>query len=311
MATKSKLEIGKQIKFQTNNGAIVGTVIGKNDKSNFILRVDKRSPVKGFPLGAYDESIVTDYVEDRYTKGLKSYTYWHISPLEEVEEATEADLLPDGKAEEKLEAKAVLKAEQPAMAESRFDGSQWQTQTIKFTGSDEQKKEMKPMSDKKSATQIMKADGQNAAYRVAGKRLGQGANLAITKMFKSMLPETHGEAVESIMKTPAGTMITQLALGWGLTYAPGPAQDARIQKLAEEFRVQGTAEGMDLVVGGLMEHLKPMLNDALQMLPGSETTTQARVATTIETKAPALTEENEEMGLEDIQAEPKRAAAGK
>lgn len=317
------LETGKTVKFWTNNGPIVGTVIGKNDTSNFILRVDKRSPVQGFSIGSGEEHLIKEYAGLEYKKNIKSYTYWHISQEQEVEEATEKDLLPDPKEEERRlkeldeierqrdinrqidreverrieKVQQELKAQQAAEAQAQAEST---TETAS--------KEIK-MSDKKSAMQLAKSDAHQAAFRTAGKKISQGANVALTKMFQGMLGPEHGAAVEAIMSTPAGTMLTQLAMGWGLTYAPGPAQDSRIQKLAEEFRVQGTATGMEIVVDGLMQHLTPVLNEALKMLPGAENTTNTRIAT--ETSAPAIAADAEEHGLDDLAAEPKRAAAGK
>ena len=296
----SKVEIGKQIKFQTNAGAIVGKVVGQNDNQNFILKVDKRSPVKGFRLSPDMLYTVSDHIQIGTKAALKGHTFWHLSKNDEVDDATEADLLPEEAKEEAETAKAVAKEN---YAEEVVSTSE--------------QKETK-MTEKKSAFQIVKSDGEEAAYRVAGKRISQGGSALITKMLKSGLGPEHGASVEAIMQTPAGVALTQLAMGWGLTMAGqnmgGMAADPRLQKLASEFRIQGTAEGLDMVVGGVMEHLMPVLNDALKMLPGGaeETVTNARIAAPVEAPvAAAETKEEEVLTLDDVPVEGKKAAVGK
>ncbi len=296
----SKVEIGKQIKFQTNAGAIVGKVVGQNDNQNFILKVDKRSPVKGFRLSPDMLYTVSDHIQIGTKAALKGHTFWHLSKNDEVDDATEADLLPEEAKEEAETAKTVAKEN---YAEEVVSTSE--------------QKETK-MTEKKSAFQIVKSDGEEAAYRVAGKRISQGGSALITKMLKSGLGPEHGASVEAIMQTPAGVALTQLAMGWGLTMAGqnmgGMAADPRLQKLASEFRIQGTAEGLDMVVGGVMEHLMPVLNDALKMLPGGaeETVTNARIAAPVEAPVVAAeTKEEEVLTLDDVPVEGKKAAVGK
>lgn len=299
----SKIEIGKKIKFQTNTGAIVGQIVGQNDVKNFILKVDKRSPVKGFRLTPDMLYTVSDHLEIGTKTALKGHTFWHLSKNDEVDDATDADLLPEEAVEEKASTAASTVAE-PSYAE-------------RVTGTTEQKETK--MTDKKTAFQIVKSDGEEAAYRVAGKRISQGGSALITKMLKSGLGPEHGASVEAIMQTPAGIALTQLAMGWGITMAGqnmgGMAADPRLQKLASEFRIQGTAEGLDMVVGGVMEHLMPVLNDALKMLPGGDekTVTNARIAEVVEAPAAVVApvKEAEELTLDDVPVEGKKAAAGK
>jgi hypothetical protein len=112
------------------------------------------------------------------------------------------------------------------------------------------------------------------------------------------------------METPAGLLITKLALGWGGTLATGSMaggmmQDKRLQKLLGEFRIQGTAEGLDIVLGTVMDQLAPLLKEALSMLPAEEGD-KARVAGELkEGKKPALLEE-EELELSDVEAKPAK-----
>lgn len=303
----SKVEIGKQIKFQTNAGYIVGTVVGQNDTKNFILKVDKRSPVQGFRLSPDMLYTVSDHVAFGGKAALKGHTFWHLSQTEEVNDASEADLLPEEKIKE-YDDKASARAEPAADAFMDAPRSEEATET----------KETK-MSDKKSTIQILKSDGEEAAYRVAGKRISHGGQALIVKLLKNSLGPEHGASVEAIMQTPAGIALTQLAMGWGLTMAGssmgGMAADHRLQKLATEFRIQGTAEGLDMVAGGVLEHLMPIVNDALAMLPGGEekTVANARIAAPIQSSVIEHKKEEEEEVLElsDVLPEGKKAAAGK
>lgn len=300
----SKVEIGKQIKFQTNAGAMVGTVVGQNDNKNFILKVDKRSPVQGFRLSPDTMYTVSDHVSFGRKTALNGHTFWHLSQTEEVADATEADLLPE-EAKEYLEEKSSTKAlpetweDKPAVAVAATE--------VKET----------KMTEKKTAFQIVKSDGEEAAYRVAGKRISQGGSTIVCKVLKNSLGPEHGASVEAIMKSPAGVAFTQLVMGWGITMAGqnvgGMAADPRLQKLAAEFRIQGTAEGLDMVVGGVMEHLMPVLNDALALLPGGEekTVTNARIAAPTESPAVDVKAEEELLELSDVLVEGKKAVAGK
>lgn len=308
---KTTPQIDKFIKFETSEGSIVGTIIGKNESSgNLIVRVDKKSPIKGWKLDDDMLYTIEENVAAKYQKGLKSYTYWNISPKDEVEEATKRDLLDgaEDKGAEDSEA-AAEEATRIAVDVKNVDFSKFEKVIAETT------KETK-MSDKKSAMQIVKSDGEKATMRVAGKKLSNGANALITKGIKAAIDPKHGESVDAIMASPIGTMFTRLAMGWTLTYAPSKyAQNARLQQLAEEFRVQGTADGMEMIADTVLVHVEPLLKDALSLLDGEQEQTNTRVA---EMPAPPaavsqeqLAEQEEHELSEAAGEEKKKAAAGK
>ena len=264
------VSVGDRIEAALPNGPrFEGTVVGKLPVGNLLLRIDEKCEFQGFKYA--DIPLGTVPIEENFRKNCEQYTYWIVPP--------------------EFAAKISEKDEKTPNHIEKISSST--------------KKETNMSSNlKKNAFQIAKSDGKEAAYRIAGKRLSTGANQLLTKAIKNTLGAEHSEAVEAIMQSPAGTMLTQLVLGWGLTYMPGPAQDARIQKLAEEFRVQGTATGMDLVAGNLLEHLAPFLNEALEMLPGLEKTTGPRVE---ETEVTSLLSVEEEQELSEVLPEKKKA----
>ena len=126
---------------------------------------------------------------------------------------------------------------------------------------------------------MMKADSKEAAYRVAGTQITKGVKAGLVKLF-----ETRGgksdqiEMFKMLLDTEVGDSMIALILGYGLNYAPGIKDDPRVQKLSEEFRVQGMTVAGNMVMGMAMETFLPVLTNALSSLP--EETSQVRVNST-------------------------------
>lgn len=171
-------------------------------------------------------------------------------------------------------------------------------------------------SSRPSAMEIAKDDLEESFYRYSGKKLSKKANQVVTKIVASFLPEKHGPAAEELMKTPLGLMITKVVMGWGLTYAPGPFQDKRAQRIIREFRVQGNQDGFEHVTEVLEENLAPLMTELLslakdkfeEVVPGTRTAKPTRVVSSKSTKK-IDEEESEEGGLEDLVSPSTRARA--
>jgi len=126
------------------------------------------------------------------------------------------------------------------------------------------------MSDK-NFLEMLKSDGKNAAYRVASTQMVNGTKAAILKLLEKNGKSSDSiKAVSELMETEFGNAVVGMILGMGLTYAPVISEDARAQKLAEEFRVNGMATAGNALIGVAMEEFLPIVTMALAKLPPAE-----------------------------------------
>ncbi len=118
--------------------------------------------------------------------------------------------------------------------------------------------------------QMSKSDGEKAAYRVASNQIVKGTKAALITILNKQGGGDYTQALTDIMETEAGNAIVSLLIGYSLTYAPKISEDARFQKLSEEFRVNGMATAGNAVIGVAMEELLPVITSAMELLPPEE-----------------------------------------
>jgi hypothetical protein len=119
--------------------------------------------------------------------------------------------------------------------------------------------------------EMVKGDAKEAAYRVAGTQITNGVKVGVVKLFESKGGKSeHMTMLKEVLDSEVGDSLIALLLGFGLNYAPGLKDDPRIQKLSEEFRINGMAVAGNAIVGAAMESFLPVLTGALQALPAEE-----------------------------------------
>ncbi len=141
-----------------------------------------------------------------------------------------------------------------------------------------------PSEDNQSFFEQFKSDSADAAFRVASDKIAEGVRTMIAFGIAAKLGESATAAsIDAVLNTPMGKAMVQASAGYALTYlAPGKYKnDSRIKRLAKEFRVAGMATAGGFVAGELIEHLTPIVESALEMLPGGsaseETDSKVRV----------------------------------
>lgn len=116
--------------------------------------------------------------------------------------------------------------------------------------------------------ETLRTDAREAAYRVAGTQITSGVKAALVKLISSKGGGSEQvEMLKMLLDTEMGDSIISLMLGYGLNYAPGLKDDPRVQKLSEEFRVNGMSVAGNAVIGAAMESFLPVLTNALAALP--------------------------------------------
>ncbi|HUU88140.1 MAG TPA: hypothetical protein VMX17_10360, partial [Candidatus Glassbacteria bacterium] len=123
---------------------------------------------------------------------------------------------------------------------------------------------------------LLKKDGKDAQYRLVRSQLLNGAKaLVLAIVSKDQETNPYMESVAQVMDTKAGEAFLSSLVGMGLTFAPGEfMQDARIQLLAEEFRVNGLHKAEDAIMSSIMSALTPTImqtiSNSLESLPDVE-----------------------------------------
>lgn len=148
-----------------------------------------------------------------------------------------------------------------------------------------------------SLMDLLKSDGEDAAYRVAGTQMTNGTKLALLKLLEKQGHSSESlKAISELLETEAGNAAIAFALGMLLHYLPQINTDLRVQKLSKEFRVHGMSTAGNAVAGLLTESLLPVILESLNTLPQPSQSAQLRVAT------PAIAAEGsvEEFEEEDL-----------
>ena len=154
---------------------------------------------------------------------------------------------------------------------------------------------------------MVKADAQNAAYRVAATQITSGTKGAILAIMEKQGQNSEKiQTVKEMLDTEFGSALVSMAVGMGLTYAPKISEDPRVQRLASEFRVNGIATATNTVMETAMEYFLPVIMNALSALP--ETTETADIKARV-TNPPENAKEEEESEESSAVAPPKKARA--
>lgn len=136
---------------------------------------------------------------------------------------------------------------------------------------------------------MSKKDATDAAYRVAGNQMTKGVKTGIIALMKDKGVEGGKvEAIRELLETEVGNAAVATILGQLLTHIPQLQDDQRVQKLAEEFRVQGMATAGNLVLDTMFQYFLPVVKDAMADLP------QLEEKVRVEADATASKEEIEE-----------------
>lgn len=146
---------------------------------------------------------------------------------------------------------------------------------------------------------MVKADAENAAYRIAATQISNGTKGAILAiMEKQGQGSDRVKAVSDLLDTEFGTALISLLVGAGLTYAPHISEDARVQRLAGEFRVNGMATAGNAIFETATQHFLPVIMSAISSLPAPAEPEEVKV------RAGDETEEHEEEAV----APPRKTA---
>ena len=131
-------------------------------------------------------------------------------------------------------------------------------------------KEGKKMN-KPSFTEILKQNAVDAGYRVAATQSTNIVKNAILTVMRNKGADDGAIAgFAKFLDTEFGAALISFALGSGLHYVPHFSEDPRVQRLAEEMRVNGMATAGNAVIGEAMNHVLPALTQVLQNLPAVE-----------------------------------------
>jgi hypothetical protein len=150
------------------------------------------------------------------------------------------------------------------------------------------------MTTKPSLMDMFKADGVDAAYRVASTQITTGVQSAILEVMKKKgADNAQLETLAMFLGSELGAGMLSIVSGYGLTYIPGVNKDPRVKRLATEFRVAGMATAGNVVVSELLGQFLPVITKALDTLPAenAEVVVETRVASSLPSKS---TEEEED-----------------
>lgn len=167
----------------------------------------------------------------------------------------------------------------------------------------EAKKEEADMTTKTSILDTLKDRSIKGAYRAAGRNITRGTRNGIISMMKAKgADEGTLGLVTMFLETEFGEALISGAIGSALPNIPMLKDDARVQVLAEELQVEGTAVLMDAILKEVSAYLLPALVDALKTLPAVEEAERVRI------EAAAEKEEEEKEDAEEV-VKPRRARA--
>lgn len=96
------------------------------------------------------------------------------------------------------------------------------------------KKQTKP-----SLTSMIKSDAELAAYQIAATQLTNASKAAFLFILSDKLDKTKLEVLKEVLESPIGNALISTMLGHGLEMTSQAKNDARVSKLASEFRVHG------------------------------------------------------------------------
>lgn len=121
---------------------------------------------------------------------------------------------------------------------------------------------------RKPFKEMVLSDAEKAAYRVGARNTVKLGQTAITKALEAQGGDK-AAALGAMLHTEVGASVVSGVMGALLTSLPQFQNDARVQKLAEELRVNGMATLGNTVVDQLTEMVAPAMSAMIQSLPQS------------------------------------------
>ncbi len=140
-----------------------------------------------------------------------------------------------------------------------------------------------PEEETQSFFETFKSDSADAAFRVASDKIAEGARQMIALAIMAKMGDgATKEGVEAVLNTPMGKALIQASAGYALTYlAPARIKkDPRVKRLAKEFRVAGMATAGAFLADNVIDHITPIIESALDMLPGGSSAEDSKVRVT-------------------------------
>ena len=119
---------------------------------------------------------------------------------------------------------------------------------------------------RKPFKEMVLSDAEKAAYRVGARNTVKLGQTAITKALEAQGGDK-AAALGAMLHTEVGASVVSGVMGALLTSLPQFQNDVRIQKLAEELRVNGMATLGNTVVDQLTEMVAPAMSSMIQSLP--------------------------------------------
>lgn len=137
-----------------------------------------------------------------------------------------------------------------------------------------------------SFKQTFKDDLKQAGYRIAANQISKGVKTAIvTMMQKSGSSSTRLHTISDMLNTQYGVGLISFLLGMGLQQTD-LVQDERVEKIAEEFRIEGMSGVGNQVFSALMDALVPVISKTLTTLPKEEVRISMPAHTQTDTQLP-------------------------
>lgn len=148
----------------------------------------------------------------------------------------------------------------------------WTGQTKLISNIENRKMENKMAQEtettKPSTLDMVKADGEKAVYRVGARRLSNAARNGVVSLLKSKkMKKAHINAIIEVLDTEIGQAGVSFGLGMLLVKFPGIGSDPRMQRLCEEFRIEGMALAGESLLDTVFKQLTPTFVNVLNNLP--------------------------------------------
>lgn len=114
----------------------------------------------------------------------------------------------------------------------------------------------------------MKSNAVEATYRVGANQLSKGVKAGLISLMEK---QGHGsdkiKALSEMLDSQIGQALISSILGYGLMYIPKLGEDERVEKLCKELRINGMTDVGNFVMDGLIEHLLPVVQQAISNIP--------------------------------------------
>lgn len=268
--SKEWWENGKILSAQRRDGTMEYYLKGCNDRDQAILHRDD-GPAVVRPSGI-KEWWLEGKLYGSHTAWLEAVNHYH--NVRQINEDLDEEYIDEDPVED-------------------VDSEDYETSPI--TEEMPMKEKMTAATPKPSITQMLKANATAAGYRVAGTQMTNAVKSSLITVMRSKgVDGGQVQAFASFLDTEFGQAIISTMLGLGMNYIPHFGEDPRVQKLAEEMRVNGMATAGNAVIGEAMNVFLPAITQILSNLPAAEETETVRVEDTKSLERAARDEEEEE-----------------